>query len=474
MSPIENEAQEATESFHNLLLDSRHEEPRGTSQPSPSLPNELYRIIVSHVANFDYKSRQKTLIALSRLGEPLASLAEEHLYKDPGDLETIRQQQQFLSSLKTKPSRVNLVHSLRLLWIQEEENDQLLINIISACPNVDFLLIQRGNDLRDYYVLSSDHVKSFGTMLKSCRGIKTLYYATMLRWVPGDEFDTLIELGDELSELICSDSLVQKSLKQLEMLVLAGQSDWVIQGVLPHLSSNLTTLRVTQDCSMGYHDTPFVDLSRQCPYLKVLNFRRTLVTSDDLEEACKAWGETLEELDVSSIEDLRDWISPTIPCLKNLKILRLGSGCFVRTESIKALALTTAPLKEIWLQDIEPSTDEALAATDETNEVIASMIDAHSSTLELLLLHNGDVGELVLQSCKKAKRLHTISFDLAHSFQEVEVDFLLDACVELNDVPRWFEDHSSRWDEWEARMVAKEEFAEEWVSRHPAVHGLGS
>ncbi|KAF4956037.1 hypothetical protein FSARC_11689 [Fusarium sarcochroum] len=294
----------------------------------------------------------------------------------------------------------------------------------------------------------------------------------MLLWVPEDEdSDPFLERGDQLCDLISNDPRAEKSVKQLQSVVVTGQSDWLIHGLLPHFSSNLTAVRLSQDCSMGASDTSFTDLSRQCPNLKSLSINQTLATSEDLEEACKVWGDTLERLDIASIEDTRDWISPIIPAMKVLKALKLGSGCCVRAQEVKAIALAASPLEEIDLGDIYLS---AAGDADEMDQALESMIDAHSPTLHILRLYGTDVGQPVMQSCKKARSLHTINLLLSYSPQASGVDDLLDACAGLDNFTGWFKDYSARWGEWEARRKTRGEAEQKRLRRDPTIYGLGT
>ncbi|KAF4343969.1 hypothetical protein FBEOM_2076 [Fusarium beomiforme] len=297
----------------------------------------------------------------------------------------------------------------------------------------------------------------------------------MLEWIPGFEQDNLIaEHGKKLNGLISAKPHAIKCLRELKNLTLGGQSDWVIDGILPYLSSNLSSLFLSQDCSMGSSSTPFVDLSQRCSHLRSLVLRQTLDTSNDLEQACKAWGETMEELMVSSIEDMRDWVSQVMPFMKVLRVLHLGPGCSLSSESIGAIASAESPLEEISLGDILPADGESMKASDETNQVLANMIVAHSSTLQLLELRCVDLGKNVLLSCKKARQLHTLDLSVQAMLEAPDIDDLLDLCTELAWFPLWFQLHSARRGEWEARIRTRDD-AEKWtLTQEPTVSSLGT
>lgn len=438
-------------------------------------PNELYGIIVQHAANLNYESRQATLLALAQSFEPLSSLAEEQLYKHPRDLDSIVKQQQFLEGITARPGRGTLTQSLRLLWDPHGANSQLLLDIIYRCPNVNFLLIQRGNDNNVSTALSLHCIRSLSMMLGACQHVTCFHFSTVLGWK--DLFDQQ-NIGPNDSKLltdqISSRPQTVRLLGKLEDLTLVGQSDWVMEGILPYLTSNLTSLFLSQDCSLGNNPTAFVDLSRQCPHLKSLEFRQTLDTSDDLETACLAWRNTLESLKISSIADTRDWLPKIMPFMKTLKILRLGPGCSLSTESISAIAGTKSPLEEISLGDILPEDYDSFEASDETNQALEELVNAHSSRLEFLGLRCVDVSRDVLQSCKNARRLHTLDLTVKNVSEPREVDDLLDACSRLDDFPFWFKKMSVRWSEWESRMKRRDEVQKRLLEQEPTIYGLGT
>ncbi|KAG8352442.1 hypothetical protein FVEN_g9583 [Fusarium venenatum] len=312
-------------------------------------------------------------------------------------------------------------------------------------------------------------------MLNACPSITSFQFCTTLEWVPEPEQDGLVtKHGKELSDLIPAKPHAIKYLSQLESLTLGGQSAWVIDGIMPYLGSNLTSLFLSQDCSMGSSETPFVDLSRQCPHLQSLVFRQTLNTSDDLEQACKAWGGTMEELMISSIQDTRDWISQVMPCMKVLRVLHLGPGCTLSSESIRSIASAESPLEEISLGDILPANEASEEVSAEMNQAIANMIDVHASTLQLIEFRCVDVGEAVMQACKKVRQLHTLDLEICDSPKTSDIDEFLDKCPDLIWFPRWFKRRSARQGEWEERINTRDNLEERRSRQEPPTCGLGA
>jgi len=438
-------------------------------------PNELYSMIVQRVADLNYGPRQETLLALAESFEPLSSLAEEHLYRHPRDLDSIVKQQQFLRGITARPGRGTFTQSLRLLWDPSGANSQLLLDIIRGCPNVNFLLIQRGNDINDSAPLPLHCIRSFSMMLDACPHVTSFHFSTMLEWK--NLFEQEIN-GPKHSQVLTDHISAQphtcRLLGQIESLTLTGQSDWVMEGFLPHLTSNLTSLFLSQDCSMGDSPTPFVTLSRQCTHVKSLVFRQTLDTSNDLEAACQAWGNTLEVLKISSIADMREWIPQIMQSMKALKVLHLGPGCSLSTLSVRAIAMAKSPLEEISLGDILPESGDSFEASDETNQALKKMVDTHSFRLQLLELRCADVGRDVLQSCKNARQLHTLDLTVKDPPETWEVDDLLDSCDRLDNFPSWFKKSSGRRSEWDLRMEMRNVVDDRWLEQEPTIYGLGT
>ncbi|CAG7557546.1 unnamed protein product [Fusarium equiseti] len=217
----------------------------------------------------------------------------------------------------------------------------------------------------------------------------------------------------------------------------------------------------------GYDD--LTKLSMQCSNLEELKLWRTLTLSGDLEQACKNWGSTLRLLKVRSIEEISDWIVQIMPHMTALTTLVLDRGCTSSWEDIQAIAESKAPLQQITLSGLWCSQDRSAddeserdgpedeEADEETNEAITNMVTAHSSTLRHLGLEFTKVGPLVLESCKKAKKLRTLDFQLAYAPSAAEIDELLDACPDLTDCTGMFAFFSLRGDEWRARPMPEEE-----------------
>ncbi|KIL94142.1 hypothetical protein FAVG1_02704 [Fusarium avenaceum] len=461
-----NAGDEETLSVHN---------PSGIDLLSPVLPLELYQLIINYVAGFDYKLRQNTLVALSSTCRLFMGLAEEHIYEHPRDLDNIRQQWLFLYSLRMEPSRATLVKSLRLLWLCDGANSKLLIDIVASCRDSRSLLIQRGDDLQDSCKISHNDMLTLGALIRACPELISFYYSAMVDWAPeGERYtDTVDVTLDGVVNPLSVDGHLKQAMRQLSELTLCGQAGWAVNGLFPHLASSLTSLRLSQDVSLGNWEDPLTQLSQQCPFLERIEIRQTLDTATDLEKACKAWGKALKSLKISSVAETDSWVARIMPYMVSLEELFLGYGCFVQTEDIGAIALSKSPLEKIGLGDMQYS-DEHIAS-DALNAVIVAMIEAHSSTLQYLgMTADPSVDITVLQACRKAKGLRYLGIWLHATPEPTDVDILLDECVYLDDYPTWFWRYSLRLDEWQARRFAREIAEEEELNRGPPTNGLGS
>ncbi|KAI6758572.1 hypothetical protein HG530_010812 [Fusarium avenaceum] len=450
--------------------------PGGNKSPLPGLPIELYQLIVSYVAKLDCKIKFSTLRALSSTCRLFMGLAEEHLYSHPRDLDDIRKQWLFLYSLRMEPTRATLVKSLRLLWLGDGSNMKLLIDIVASCRNSKALLIERGNYVQGSEKISHDDMLNMGALIRACPELTWLCYSTTNSTTPEDEWytDTVNVTGDGVVNPLSDDAHLKQSMSQLSKLSLTGQAKWLLNGLSPHLASSLTSLVLGDDLYFGNWEDPLTQLSRQCPFLEVIDIDQTLDTATDLEEACKAWGKTLKVLKVYSVEEVNFWVTRIMPYMVSLEELVLGLGCLVQAEDIEAIARSKSPLKQIQLRDMHSS--EEPIEFDAMNASLVAMIEAHSSTLQYLGLYSHPFVDIsVLQACRKAKNLTSLYLYLwIHATPEpTDVDILLDTCVDLDDVPDWFLRYSSREDEWKARKSALEFEESEARKRRPQRSGLG-
>ncbi|KAJ4252442.1 hypothetical protein NW762_011043 [Fusarium torreyae] len=465
---------------HDTRVDEplRSERQTGTPSESSHLPIELYQMIISHVANFDFKSRQKTLVALSCSNRIFTDLAEPYLYTHPRDLEDISRQWHFLFSITVEPARASLVHSLKALWLCDGANSELLARIARACPNASELIVQRGKDFGDSYLISNQDIQNMVNLLDACPRLTSFTYSTIVGWASEDMryVNTFGAFGEEEFKLISDDPRLEKTAHQLSKVLLCGQAEWLLQNLFPHLSSNLTSFCLSQDVSLslGEAESPLSDLAERCPFLQELSIQSGLSTADDLREACKIWGSTLRTLRIAGVEDLDDWVTQIMPYMKVLERLDLGAGCNIPNSDIEALARSYAPLRYISFSDMLDSADGLDDdASDELNRVLVDMITSHSKTLEHLDLgHIVRVDRKVIQSCKKATHLKYLCLRAARDTEPSDIDVLLETCPGLH-VHSFVSGFSVRLDEWRAR-------AETWVTwdynkirRDPAIHGLG-
>ncbi|KAF9772520.1 hypothetical protein IL306_009762 [Fusarium sp. DS 682] len=448
-------------------------------QKSLMLPNEIYRLIIGHVATFPSKLREKTLIALSCSCSLLNGWAEEHLYEHPRGLQNYEVQWRFLFSLRIRPMRASLVRSLKLDWSNGEKNNRMLLDIITSCSNIDYLFVKRSDGGDDPTTVYSDHFQEIQTILSTGTRIKSLHYYTTHSGYIGwdDENQDRIAVDDpakELSNWISNHANVEQSIKQLEHLGLDGDSIWLLGGIYRYLSSNLTSLDLGRYTELEFRRDLFFEISRRCQHLKLLVLKTSVYNTDDFEKAYQVWANTLETLKFSFITEMGDWFSRAVSQLDRLKVLHFGLECNVSVDGVNAIAQAGSRLEEISIQSthylgslIYDSTDDSeiyqasgdadiYEATDDANEVLAKMIKGHSSSLRILEL-DVHIGEIVLQSCKTARNLRALDISIKPGYKprSADIDDLLDACPELDEFPEFFREFSGRWTEWENRMFSR-------------------
>ncbi|KAF4955272.1 hypothetical protein FSARC_11904 [Fusarium sarcochroum] len=479
---------QATRAFVNSigepLHDTRADEPLRSEGPvelaseSSHLPIELYQMIISHVANFDFASRQKTLVALSCSSKVLTGLAEEHLYTHPRDLEDISRQWRFLFSITVEPARASLVQSLKVLWLCDGANSELLARIAHVCPNASELLVQRGKDRGDAPQISNQDIQDMVILLDACPRLTCFTYSTIVEWrgEPQRYVNTFGPFGEEEFQLISDDPRLEKAARQLSEVHLSEQAEWVMQNLFPHLSSNLTSLHLGSGMSLGQGKNTLSDLSRRCLFLQELDIEMGLTTADDLIEACKAWGLTLRTLRINGVEELVDWVTQIMPYMKALEILDLGGGCNITNSDIEAIARSDAPLRYISFGDMRDVANGSRwdIATDELNSALVAMITSHSKTLKHLCLGLGvQVARSVLHSCKNAIYLHCLTLRPPPDTQPSDIDDLLETCPSLSVEPR-ARMYSLRLKEWRARAMDEASRCYMESRRDPKLYGFGN
>ncbi|RGP62590.1 hypothetical protein FSPOR_9169 [Fusarium sporotrichioides] len=431
-----------------------------TSLPEPShrtrtwLPTEIYQLIIGHIDELHGRSKQNTLYALSYSCKILARIAERFLYAHPRGLKNVEQQWMFLYSLRLEPTRAAYIKSLELICPSDATNMDLLINIASSCPNVKDLLVERGDSMDDAHYLSKAYTMYIGSLLSACSPLETLRYQARASEVYPDpeafDDDDLDEQGNLSAPLTYPG--FKETGPSLKRLSIGDSSDWLIQLMAPHLSSNLTSLTIGPE-NNPTGETPLTILAGQCPHLQELILEYTLVESSDLEQACKRWGSTLRTLKVAHMEEDSDWLAEIMPSMTALKNLDSGMASACLTSDIEGIAQSTSPLEQIVLGYIECRGDGA--ASDEMNSALANMIAAHSARLRFLELGNTKMGPPLLKSCKKARHLMYLDFQLAYRPLASEIDDLLVACPELDIVTWRLTQYSLQRGIWEARMHAR-------------------
>jgi hypothetical protein len=330
-----------------------------------------------------------------------------------------------------------------------------MFDIIASCPNTQILFVDRGDGGGSPGTIFSDQLQELQIMLCACTRIKSLHYSAATGRPTGG-YRSRIEVADPqetLSDWISNQTHIKQSLKQLHCLGLDSPSGWLLGCLSQYLSFNLTSLHLGEGSFYTLSRTPLFDISQHCRKLKVLVVKYSLVTTHDLEKACQVWASTLETLKVSLVAETRDWVSQLIPHLEKLKVLHLGIECYVPVDGVNGIAKAESPFEEIIIGDMGGlcETDpDCQIASDSANEALAKMIEGHSSTLRLLHIHL-HIGEIVMQSCKKAKGLRYLNVSFAYEPQPSDIDGLLDACPQLNYFSRGFNKYSDRWSEWEDR-----------------------
>ncbi|KAM0354917.1 hypothetical protein ACHAPU_000755 [Fusarium lateritium] len=440
---------------------SSHPPTRDSTSLRPlHLPVETCRLVFGYVADFDYKPRQKTLLALSRTCRLFKSLAEEHLYSDPRDLDDTRRQWLFLYSLVVEPTRAARVKSLRFLWRHNGDNGKLLVDIVTSCCNVRNLLIQRGSDEDEEIQISNKDMINLGAMICACPDLNSFHYSTLGVEDEDPYADDVAVTGNRIVIPLSDDAHLGQAMKHLSSISLVGRADWVLWGLFPHLSTSLTSFTLAKGSWGNRLENPFTTLSQQCPSLEYLAIDFTLASTDDFEQACKAWGPTLKMLSVQSIEEVTPWLTRLMPSMIALERLFLGPGCMIAVEDVEAIARSKIPLNLIDINDMQRIGDGVTHS--ELNEALVRMIEAHSSTLETLMLGQDiEVGAAVVRACRKAKQLTFLQIGPYPVPDSSDVDALLDACPNLDHFPHCFTSSSLRSKEWCARSRARGEREEE-------------
>ncbi|QPC80277.1 hypothetical protein HYE68_011029 [Fusarium pseudograminearum] len=437
------------------------------------LPAEMYQLIVGHVNEFDNRYRQHTLAALSSSCKLLMTMAERFLYAHPRGIRNVQQQWMFLYSLKIQPTRANYVKSLELVCPSDATNMELLKDIASSCPNVNDVLVERGDSVHGAYYLSQSYIISMGSLLAACPSLRSLRYRARACEVypkpKAFDDDDLDGQGNLSAPVVYSD--FQETGHNLTRLAIGDFSGWFIQLMLPVLSSNLTSLTIgRQNNPAG--ERPLSSLAVRCPCLQELVLDYTLVESTDLKQACKMWGSKLQMLKLTNMEEDSDWLAEIMPSMTALRFLDTGIASACRILDIDAITQSKAPLKEIALGYIKCDRDDI--ASDEMNAALANMITAHSSRLQLLDLGMAKLGSEILKSCKMARDLRSLQFRLAYRPLPDDIDDLLVACPDLDALAGRVSQYSPNHEIWEARMQTKVLPKLEIVARDSLVVGFGS
>ncbi|PSN72085.1 hypothetical protein BS50DRAFT_242865 [Corynespora cassiicola Philippines] len=422
--------------------DTRHE-----STVSP-LPLELCFQIVEHVADWQPSpDRQRTLKSLVQTCRGLRAIAESNLWKDVQDLDTVDRQLCFAAAVKTRPELGRCVKSAHILWQTGGANGELLEEICAACPNLERLLMQRGDSqeaLED--VFEREDGEALCRILEPLHHLRTFVWACFVAGVHEVDPEHQPSVTPRLEA-----ALAKGIVKRLTHLDLRGWSDHFYHAFMSNISTNIESIHLGPVC--GFYG---FNLSREYPNLKelVLNCFEGVADHDLL--GLSRHTPLLESLSIMKVnEDVDDWdwFEDALTRWSRLKKLRCGSGWTLRRTCLEALAREEAPsLEELDLWDIS---DEIGNLDD--NKIMVDVIRRHAPTLTYFQPGGRAffrAGVETFRALQDAKELATLSLPtLAECVRSADVDILLDTCPELWNINPSIKAISGRRQEWEARRA---------------------
>ncbi|KAJ5095383.1 hypothetical protein NUU61_004739 [Penicillium alfredii] len=459
---------------------------------SISLPVELYHHILSYFNEFDFQTRQATLVALSSSSKTLRRIAQPYLYTHPRDLDTAERQWKFQLALLAEPHRAILVQSLQLLWLAEGVNSGLLIDIVRSSPHLKSMLLERGEKYRDSNRITLQDVEDLASLLDACSELISFRYTTMLAWT----FEDAMHEGDDaingevrtarLAQRL-NDTRFVSAARRLTELSLHNQAEWIAQALLPFTSSRLQSLCLGPDLSLAFDRNLLCNLAGHSPFLESLRIRSS-VRIHDLIQACKAWAPTLRVLQVILVKDdegLPARITGIFPTMPVLQEFYLGAGCYTTIEAFGAIAQTLAasPIQYFTVRNLQGlvNVDDELAASTQLNNAVCHLVRSCSETLQTLELKRGDsqVGRSVLHACQEARNLVRLLVSPLTDVSPLEnvvpsdLDDLLHTCPALSQIPATLLGISSCQELWHERSRSLEKQEEENRKKDQGNWGLG-
>lgn len=429
-----------------IAAESQNNDSHLSSQTLSSrrLPIELNYEIVEHILASDPSpERQQMLKTLCETSNDFRQIAETHLYEDVGDLDTLEKQWKFGYAIAIQPELTKRVKKVHLFWQAGGANGNLLLEICSACTNIEELLIQRGqqSDEKDTFD-QQDGVLLF-KILQSCKNLKSFTWACFIPPHKIVEVENTTELESNQGKDIFS-SLVHLDLR--------GWTSYFSNVFFENLTEKIESITLGPQCEVKEEELNAI--SRKCPALQNLSIKYSGgVEAIDLISFARDTPQ-LKSLQISKVnqDDQPDWFSNILyeRSWNSLQSIHFGMGWTVTRSIFAALALPFSPsLKSLYIWDI----DDEVAETGE--DIIVQMLERQAQTLQECHLGGPDfftAGKATLIALQNAKNLQTLSLPSLHDdISAKDVDILLTKCPQLSYICSALKNVSGNKAEWEAR-----------------------
>ena len=443
-----------------------------------ALPTEIWDLILEYVDDLEFRERQSNFVAIACSCRKLCQFTQPYLYKHPRDLDTIDRQWRFLFTLTVSPHLSQFVQSLKLCWWMGGHNLDLLIKILSKTSNLQALTLFRGPEEHQVSQLRPQDTEFLSWLLNACPKLRSLTYLTIKECETSEAaYPRYRPLGSNTYAIAAQDTRFQAA-NQLTHLSLKGVADWVDQLFLPHVSSNLQSLRLDHLLNFNF-DSRFIQaLPHQCPSLQVLSIESQNAELTDVLKALPAWGATLKSLHLgtygpTSIHPL-DFFKDTLSKLTALEDLTFDWRFLCSIETLEAIVQCQS-----WhrLRSIQILRFELIARMDpryhseEANEIeqkrlddaLSTLISSTASTLEELKVTRNTfnrnrkqpqrLGNRVFVACKEAKKLKRLWIWPCLDVEPSYIDALLETCPKLDMIPIYLFHLSDAKKAWERRVT---------------------
>ncbi|OBS22994.1 hypothetical protein FPOA_09313 [Fusarium poae] len=455
------------------------------------LPVDILWLILGFVNQSPTNLKRKTLLSLSSSSKQLKALADSFIYSHPS-ITCVSTQWLFLLSLRLRPSLGNHVKCLTLFCDQDELslNLMLLTEIASCCRNLkDLRIHDRCMEFclvcieypPEGRVTSTDwHLIYMGSLFARCPQIENFRYKTGRDFRYEDTYHYTVDIVEDIPEIPFAHCHFAEGFQiagsNLKRLDIDEDSTWLVNALLPHLSSNLTALAIERNNAV-YGDHPLSTLSIQCPHLQELVLGYSFsdpIDVSDFVQACTNWRSTLHTLKVKDFGS-PGWLPQIMPLMTALRTLSCGShfpclGEVFTSFDIASIAESKAPLELIILKNIGLPIDAI--ASQEIDDALVDMIVAHSSRLKILSLTGLKFGQSLLTACKKAKHLRYLYFEHGHTRSLTEVDDLLVTCPKLDFIALCLSSHGQKEEVWRRRRERSRWSTTGQCLLNSATHGL--